>query len=144
MKLFDFFKKKKGRFLEESVEPSAECPEKSMERAAELTPEAIVKMAMEKEPVSIYEEDGVTLVPTVTEAVGSILPGYNPQRKATNNLVEKDPKITKANLQRADADTLLLFFKFLTVKASEEENNAIIGVMQTCTLALLHQKLSQQ
>ena len=57
-------------------------------------------------------------------------------------LVLNDPQTMQQKMRDADVDTLLIFFKFLAIKASETQDNQTIGVVQQFLITVLQEKLS--
>ena len=106
------------------------------------TVQEIVKMAQVHEPQSIYYPDGHHLVPDVECAVNAIMPLYDGISNLSTMLMLNDPSEMQKNIKNADVDTLLIFFKFLAIKASETQNNQPIGYVQNFIISTLQEKLS--
>jgi len=107
-----------------------------------LPEQEIVRMAQIHEPQSIYYPDGQHLVPEVERAVNAIMPLYDGISNLSTMLMLNDPSEMQKNIKNADVDTLLIFFKFLAIKASETNNNQPIGVVQNFLISTLQEKLS--
>ena len=108
---------------------------------ANLTEADIIKMAIEHEPINIYDEDG-HLVSVVNGIVSNILPLYGAATLSWTLVVTPAEEL-KIKIQALDTDSLLLFFKFLVSKASElERDDEIIGAVQTFCLKVLKERLS--
>ena len=101
-------------------------------------PQEIVELARTHEPANIYENGH--LRPEVDEAVNKIML-YDGIANISTMLMLNDPEDMKSKIQEADVDTLLIFFKFLSIKASETSNNQTIGVIQRYLISVLQQKL---
>lgn len=140
MGLFDLFKKKtKKRDL--TVQENAKMEQVHEPQKRDLTVQEIVKMAQVHEPQSIYDPDG-HLVPEVERAVNAIMPLYDGISNLSTMLMLNDPSEMQKNIKNADVDTLLVFFKFLAIKAGETSNNQPIGVVQNFLISALQEKLS--
>ena len=122
MAIFDLFKKKKN-----------EAEKKA------LTPQDIVRMAQMHEPVNIY--DNGHLLPEVDRAVNEIML-YDGISNINMMLMMNNPDEMKQNMEKADVDTLLIFFKFLAIKASETSDNQMIGMVQHHLISVIQRKLS--
>lgn len=122
MGIFDFFKKKEGK--------------------KQITPQEIVHMAQTHEPSNIYASDGKHLNELVEKAVNQIMPLYDGVSNISTMLMLNDPSEIQANMKNADVDTLLIFFKFLAIKAGETTNNQPIGIVQNYLISVLKEKLS--
>ena len=80
-------------------------------------------MACNHQPENIYaDQQGKHLDPLVSAAVDKIM-HYDGIMSISMALMLNDPQTLKKNMQKADIDTLMIFFKFLAVKASETQNN---------------------
>lgn len=118
MGLFDIFKKKQEKKV--------------------YTPQEIVELARTHKPDSIYEDGH--LIPEVEAAVNRIM-HYDGISNVSTVLMLNDPVDMQNKMKEADVDTLLIFFKFLAIKASETNNNQSIGVVQQYLISVLQQKL---
>jgi len=118
MGLFDIFNKKQKKKI--------------------YTPQEIVELARMHKPVSIYEDGH--LLPEVDAAVNKIM-HYDGISNVSTMLMLNNPTDMQNKMKEADVDTLLIFFKFLAIKASETSNNQSIGVVQQYLISILQQKL---
>jgi len=131
MGIFDRFKKKKQ---------ATPVPESS--QTGVLTPQAIAIMAYAHQPKNIYTDpQGQHLHYSVSAAVNQIMhyDGITPLSMA---LMFNDVQMMQQNIRNADVDTLLIFFKFLAVKASETQNDQTIGLVQHFLISVLQEKLN--
>lgn len=118
MGLFDVFKKKQEKKI--------------------YSPKEIVELARTHKPDSIYEDGH--LIPEVEAAVNQIM-HYDGISNISTMLMLNNPADMQNKMKEADVDTLLIFFKFLAIKASETNNNQSIGVVQQYLISVLQQKL---
>ncbi|MBQ7835687.1 MAG: hypothetical protein IJ389_00345 [Clostridia bacterium] len=133
MGLFDIFKKKK------EVNPATNA-----NSGVTISPQAIVVMARAHQPENIYiDQQGQHLNPLVSEAVDKIMQ-YDGIMSLSMALMLNDPQTMQQKMRNADVDTLLIFFKFLAVKASETQNNQSIGMVQQFLISVLQEKLNTQ
>ena len=133
MGLFDLFKKKEKKANTVSNANSGET----------ISPQAIVVMARAHQPERIYaDQQSQRLDPLVSEAVDKIM-DYDGIMSLSMALMINDPKTMQQKMRNADVDTLLIFFKFLAVKASETQNIQPIGVVQQFLISVLQEKLSK-
>ena len=102
------------------------------------TPQEIVELARTHKPDSIYQDGH--LRPEVDEAVNKIML-YDGISNISTMLMLNDPTDMKNKMKEADVDTLLIFFKFLAIKANETSNNQAIGAVQQYLISVLQQKL---
>ncbi len=129
MGIFNIFKKKKKGI------PNSNS-------AQTISPQAIVVMAQAHQPANIYvDPQGQHLDPMVNEAVRKIMQ-YDGITSLSMALMLNDPQTMQHNMRNADVDTLLIFFKFLAVKASETQNNQSIGMVQQFLISVLQEKLN--
>ena len=101
-------------------------------------------MAQAHEPENIYcsRPDGQHPTPEVQRVVGRMLPRYVEGRtNLSAALMLENPSALQQRMQEADVDTLLVFFKFLAIKAGETSDNQTIGVVQQYLISVLRKKL---
>ena len=105
----------------------------------------IVRMAQAHEPENIYcsRPDGQHLAPEVQRVVGRMLPRYvEGHTNLSAALMLENPSALQKRMQEANVDTLLVFFKFLAIKAGETSDNPTIGVVQQYLISVLRKKLA--
>ena len=140
MGLADIFKKKETIQKLKKSSTNTEFPSEEHNRNI-LTPQDIVRLAQAHEPANIYDLDGHHLISNVEKAVNQIIPFYDGFSDISMILMLNEPEEIKANIRKADVDTLLIFFKFLAIKANESSGSQIIGFIQNYIISVLQQKL---
>ena len=131
MGIFNIFKKK-----EKAIS--------NAKNAQAISPQVIVMMAQAHQPACIYtDQQGQHLDPMVSKAVDKIMQ-YDGVTSLSMALMLNDSQTMQQNMRNADVDTLLIFFKFLAVKASETQNNQQIGVVQQFLISVLQEKINSQ